>query len=296
MTSSANEVLISAVEGNTQWLDGGAMFGNVPRSMWENWVTVDDQNRIQLHCRAMLIEHAGKRLLCETGIGAFFEPKLAQRFGVRETEHCLVQNLNQMGLGEDDIDYVILSHLHFDHAGGLLPTYDEIKAGKDRLLFPRAQYLVGKEAWQRAQKPHPRDRASFIPGLSDKLAASGRLVIVEGEEAPGIFPGRLAFLFSHGHTPGQMHTIFKGNKQAVFFAGDLIPGTPWVHTPITMGYDRFPELLIDEKNAVYQKAVPEKWLIFYTHDTKYAASFVQVDDKGKYSAAQPLADMRQLAI
>lgn len=152
------EIKATSVLGNGQWLDGGSMFGNVPRPMWEKWLTPDATGRIPLACRALLVEINGQRFLCETGIGAFFEPRLAERFGVQSPErHLLLDNLQDLGLREEDIDYIILSHLHFDHAGGLLPTHQEIKNRGEHLLFPRAQYLVGKEAWTRAEHPHFRD-------------------------------------------------------------------------------------------------------------------------------------------
>lgn len=272
------------------------MFGNVPRAMWEKWGTVDAQSRIRLACRGLLIEHEGKRILCETGIGVFFEPKLADRFGVAERDHVLLGSLARLGLTDSDIDVVILSHLHFDHAGGLMPPYDEIQAGNDRLLFPRARYLVGKEAFARAKRPHLRDRASFIPGLPEKLEASGRLTVVEGDRVPGLFDGRLTFRYTDGHTPGQMHTVFRGDNKTVVFAGDLIPGTSWVHAPITMGYDRFPELLIEEKLALYESAAPAHWLVFFTHDERVSAAEVAKDEKGKFAAVKSQATLARYAI
>jgi glyoxylase-like metal-dependent hydrolase (beta-lactamase superfamily II) len=273
--------------GNRQWLDGGAMFGNAPRPVWEKWSKPDSLGRIPLACRALLIEHNETRILCETGIGAFFEPKMAERFGVENPDrHILLESLNKLGLSENDIDLVILSHLHFDHAGGLLPTYQEIKSGSDRLLFPNATYLVGEEAWTRATEPHSRDRASFIPGLTDKLKASGRLEIVRGNKAEVVMSENLSFFISHGHTPGQMHTVFRGDRETVVFAGDLIPGSSWVHLPITMGYDRFPELLIDEKGKLYSRAVPEKWWVFFTHDPNIAGAHIE-NREGKFVATDP---------
>ena len=291
-----SSTIISAVEGNTQWLDGGSMFGNAPRPVWEKWMAVDDKGRIRLSCRGLLIEHGDITILCETGIGAFFEPKLAERYGVAESGHVLLESLAALGVNEEKIDYVILSHLHFDHAGGLLPPYDEIKAGKDRLLFPNARYVVGRKAWERAKHPHARDRASFIPGLTEKLEASKRLVVVEGPKLPGVLEERLSFRFTDGHTPGHMHTIFRGDQATVAFAGDLIPGTAWVHAPITMGYDRFPELLIEEKISLYEAAVKHRWWVFFTHDTKVKAAHIQEKEGGRYVATDEQTELKRLPI
>lgn len=284
MSTSDRSLRAWSVLGNSQKLDGGAMFGNAPRPMWEKWIAPDELGRIPLACRALLVELDGKRFLCETGIGAFFEPTMAARYGIEEpTRHILLENLNSLGFSDSDIDYVILSHLHFDHAGGLLPSYaNQQQPGGDQLLFPKAKYVVGREAWERAQKPHFRDRASFIPGLVEKLSTSGRLVIVNGDQLPGPLGDKVKFIYSHGHTPGQMHTHFIGSQAHVVFAGDLIPGTAWVHLPITMGYDRFPEKLIEEKQSLYTTAVLDKWWVFYTHDPRYCASRVISGDKGRF--------------
>jgi glyoxylase-like metal-dependent hydrolase (beta-lactamase superfamily II) len=277
---------ITSIEGNRQLLDGGAMFGNAPRTVWEKWIAPDSLGRIPLACRCLLIEFNGLKILCETGIGAFFEPKLAERFGVQTPErHLLLENLKAAGHPPETIDYVILSHLHFDHAGGLLPTYREIQEGNNSLVFPKAKFIVGAKAWERATHPHSRDKASFIPGLTDKLKNSGRLIVYPKDPLPKELSDAVEFVISEGHTPGQMLTLFKGGKEKVFFCGDLIPGRPWVHLPITMGYDRYPELLIDEKAALYQRAVPEHWLLFFTHDSEAAGSRVQASPSGRFETA-----------
>ena len=146
------------------------MFGNVPKALWSRWFKPDEDNRIELSCRALLVrEDSGRMVLFETGIGAFFEPKLKSRFGVTEPSHVLLESLAAYGVSPDDIDVIVLSHLHFDHAGGLLTAWSE--STPHALCFEHARFVVGQAAWDRACAPHSRDRASFIPELQTLLKA-----------------------------------------------------------------------------------------------------------------------------
>ena len=208
----------------------------------------------------------------------------------------LLENLAAVGVQPDDIDYVILSHLHFDHAGGLLPTYNEIESGNQDLVFPKAQFIVGKTAWDRARKPHYRDKASFVPLLNQKLEESGKLIVVDNLIAPAPLDEIIEFFESNGHTPGQMHTLIKGGHQKVVFAGDLIPGSAWVHLPITMGYDRYPERLIEEKQNLYKKFEGDKFQIFFTHDPKFAMGQLSRNEKGHYQVTHSQESFQQLEI
>lgn len=286
-----------SIRGNSQKLDGGAMFGNAPKAMWSKWSPPDEQNRIELACRALLASPLnGKTVLFETGIGAFFEPKMRERYGVQEENHILIDSLRQAGFEHEDIDVVVLSHLHFDHAGGLLAPW--VAGREPELLFPNATFVVGAGHWQRALHPHPRDRASFIPELPGLLQASGRLEIVEGEYSK-ILGRSVRFSFSDGHTPGLMLAEITGPEvidgQAhggVVFCADLIPGRSWVHVPITMGYDRNAELLIDEKRAFLEDKLARDVHLFFTHDTDCALAKVIRDEKGKFGTTHEVAELQ----
>lgn len=281
-----------SIEGNRQRLDGGAMFGNAPRAVWERWAAPDARHRIPLACRALLVREPGRTVLYETGIGAFFEPHLRDRFGVVETGHVLLENLAAVGVHHGDVDVVVLSHLHFDHAGGLLSAWEP--DAEATLLFPNATYVVGAQAWERAQAPHARDRASFLPHLNRLLADSGRLEVVTGEHSQALGP-EVRFHRSHGHTPGLLLAELSTPAGPLVFCGDLIPGVPWVHGPITMGYDRFPELLIDEKLALLADLHARGGRLYFTHDPDVALAGIGLDARGRYGAVDPIARLDGVA-
>lgn len=285
-----------SIEGNSQRLDGGAMFGNAPRAMWTQWALPDDLNRIRLATRALLATPLnGRTVLFETGVGAFFDPAMRERFGVAEPHHVLLDSLRAAGFDHADIDVVVLSHLHFDHAGGLLAPWREGRAPE--LLFPNATFVLGRRHWQRATRPHARDRASFIPELPGLLEASGRIEFVEeGATATPSLGDAVRFHYSDGHTPGMMLAEILGPDMrdgqphgGVAFCADLVPGLPWVHVPITMGYDRFPELLIDEKQAFLADKLARGVHLFFTHDPEIALAQLERDERGRFGAIHRLA-------
>ena len=273
---------ITPLLGNSQRLDGGAMFGNAPKAMWERWIEPDELNRIPLATRAVLVqEDSGRNVLLEAGVGAFFSPELRERFGVVEEPHVLVEALGALGVGPGDIDVVVLSHLHFDHAGGVLAAWRPDTAPS--LVFPNARYVVSRAAFERAVAPTPRDRGSYIAELPGLLTGTGRLEQVMGQFSAILGP-EYRFHYSDGHTPGLLITEVVGPDGPVVYPSDLVPGVPWVHVPITMGYDRFPELVVQEKAGFLADMADRSATLVFTHDPSTATAKVARDERGRYSA------------
>jgi glyoxylase-like metal-dependent hydrolase (beta-lactamase superfamily II) len=273
---------ITPLLGNSQRLDGGAMFGNAPKDMWERWISPDEHNRIPLATRAVLVQEvSGRNVLLEAGVGAFFSPELRERFGVVEDSHVLVDALAALGVQPGDIDVVVLSHLHFDHAGGVLASWQPDAAPS--LVFPNARYVVSRAAFDRAVSPTPRDRGSFIPELPALLKDTSRLEQVMGRFSAILGPD-YRLRYSDGHTPGLLLTELDGPDGPVVYASDLVPGVPWVHVPITMGYDRYPELVVQEKAEFLADMAERSVTLVFTHDPETASARVARDDRGRYTA------------
>jgi len=281
---------LMSLQGNAYKLDGGAMFGNAPKVLWERWIKADEQNRIRLATRPLLAVTKNEKILFEAGIGTYMEPKYRERFGVDEPEHMLLKSLEERGIASQEITHIFLTHLHFDHAGGLLGAWRE--GVEAELLFPNARYFVSQAAWDRAVHPHLRDKASFIPLLNRKLESSGRLVKLPNTTAISLGDLQIRFIRSDGHTPGMFCFDLHSGKNRLVYVSDLIPGISWLHPPISMGYDRFPELLIDEKNTLLPSLAADRAWIFYVHDPEIAVSRVQFDEKHQtYLAVDPERDL-----
>jgi glyoxylase-like metal-dependent hydrolase (beta-lactamase superfamily II) len=263
-------------------LDGGAMFGVVPKVLWEKKCKVDDKNRIAMSTNLLLLEGEGRLILIDTGIGDKFDKKFGDIFGVDHSEFSLQHSLKNHGFSPDDINDVILTHLHFDHAGGATKRNE---AGKIVPTFPNAKYYIQKEQLDWAKEPSQKDRASFFPENFAPLEQNDQLIILNEEME--IFPG-VELIRVDGHTPAQQIVLIKGDSQNLLFAGDLIPTSSHIPIPWVMSYDLYPMKTMAEKKIILEKASRENWLIFFEHDPEIRLGTIKKTEKNAYALKEEI--------
>jgi len=259
---------LSSIETGYLSLDGGAMFGTVPKVLWEKQQPADDKNRIRLAMRALLIEGEGRKILVDCGLGDKGGEKFKEMFAVDQRSKNLSVSLGEKGLTENDITDVIISHLHFDHAGAITTRTPE---GVYVPTFANATYHIQKKNLEIAQRPNPRERASYLPEIYQSLIDKKRFREIDGNIT--LFPGIELFV-SNGHTEAQQHVVVSDRSTTVFYGGDLIPMTSYIPIPWIMGYDLHPLTMLEEKEKILSRSKTENLIIFYEHDPKVVASHV----------------------
>jgi glyoxylase-like metal-dependent hydrolase (beta-lactamase superfamily II) len=249
-------------------LDGGAMFGVIPRTLWEKKIAPDARNRITLAMNCLLIHAGGKRILVETGAGDKWSSKLRDIYGIEPSR--LVDGLREYGLRPEDIDVVVNTHLHFDHCGG--NTFAE--KGKLLPVFPNARYLVHRGEFEHAKNPNERDRGSYFEENYVPLEAAGILSLLESDTviAPGV-----ELIKVPGHTANMQCVKLSGGKTAFFFA-DLIPTTAHLPLPWIMGYDLYPMTTLENKKRWVPQVIREGWLALFGHDVRVPAAYLRERD------------------
>ena len=254
-------------------LDGGAMFGVVPRVIWEKVAPPDDRNRIRLAMRAWLVRGGGRTILIDAGAGGKLDAKTGAIYGF-EGASSLEASLAAYGVGRDDIDLVIASHLHFDHAGGFTVRDAD---GVVRPRFPNARYSVRLGEWDDALHPHERNRASYFAENYVPLREAGVLDLIaeDGEVAPGVRVRRTG-----GHTRHHQIVEIHDAGQTAIFAADLLPTAAHVPLPYIMGYDLYPMDTLAFKRGFLPEAVERDYLILFEHDPDVAAGRLR-EEKGK---------------
>lgn len=265
---------LSVLETGTFALDGGGMFGVVPKVLWEKAVAADEKNRVTLHSRCLLIQGDKMNILVDTGIGHKSTEKFLQIYKVDHSQASLQKSLAQHQLTEDEITHVVLTHLHFDHVGGATKINEN---GKIVPTFKNAKYYVQKKHFEWAKNPTEKDRASYSDENFLPLQEHGQLHFLDGNtELFEVFQLRCF----DGHASGQQLPLVTLGKQSYFFCADLIPTYAHISMPWLMAYDNEPLKTLKEKRALLTEAAQEKWILLFQHCSQLQAARVEQSEKG----------------
>ncbi|MFZ3216823.1 MAG: MBL fold metallo-hydrolase [Candidatus Acidiferrales bacterium] len=247
-------------------LDGGAMFGVVPKVLWEKQIPSDSRNRVRLAMNCLLVRAGGKTILVETGIGGKMSPKLRDIYGVEGP--FLNDRLRDYGLDTTEIDIVINTHLHFDHCGG------NTRVEQDKIVaaYPNAKYVVQRGEFEHAKHPSERDRVSYLLENYAPLENSGKLALLEADRviAPGVELIRVP-----GHTADMQCVKLTGGGKTAFFLADLVPTTAHLPLPWMMGFDLYPMTTLENKKKWIPELMREGWIALFCHDVKTQAAYIR---------------------
>ncbi len=264
---------IFTVETGYVSLDGGAMFGVVPKVLWSKTNPADELNRIVLAMRVMVIKSDDRLILVDTGVGHKLNEKLSNIYNVNHKAHDLEKDLQAHGIKVEDVTDVIITHLHFDHTGGATT----IKDGQVQPTFPNAKYYIQGEQWYWANNPSEKDRASYMPENFKPIEEAGQLVQLDGPKE--LFPG-IEVLVMFGHTHGMQLVKVSDGEQTLLYCADLMPTVSHIPLPYIMAYDNNPLITLEEKKRLLPQAVEENWILVFEHDPFRAAGRVVKTDKG----------------
>lgn len=278
-----------ALESGTQCLDGGAMFGVVPKPLWSRRVAPDDRNRIPLAMRCLLIEHSDGPVLIDSGLGNKEDAKFRDIYGVDNAgpggRTRLEAALAETGVAPADIRWVINTHLHFDHAGG--NTWEEhdqngVAVGGVRLTFPNATYVVQWGDLDFARHPNERTRASYLPHNFEPVAEAGKWKLLHGDV--DVLPG-VSVRVTPGHVPYHQSVLVRSGGETLFYLADVMPTRHHLPLPWIMGYDLEPLRTLESKRKLVREALDEGWWLFFEHDPDVVMGRVGEGAKGPEIAA-----------
>jgi glyoxylase-like metal-dependent hydrolase (beta-lactamase superfamily II) len=283
-TFSVGRLRCHTLEGGLQRLDGGAMFGVVPRPLWQKRVVPDERHRIQLAMRCLLVEHPDGLVLIDTALGNKEDAKFLEIYGVEngglEGATQLEDALASAGFLPSDVKWVINTHLHFDHAGGNTTIDPELENDPRRHVrptYPNATYVVQRGELEFAQHTNERTRASYLPPNFEPIAAAHRWKTVEGDAE--ILPG-VSVRLTPGHVPFHQSVLIQDGGETAVFLADLIPTTAHLPLPWIMGYDLEPLRTLESKRGLLRDAVAGGWRLVFEHDPAVAWGIVVADGKG----------------
>ena len=259
-----------SIETSEFSLDGGAMFGIIPKVMWEKKTSVDSLNRIKMVTRSLLLVSDSHKILIDTGNGSKWTKKYLELYNIDLSRYNINSSLKKYGFTTDDITDVICTHLHFDHAGGntiyhennLVPT------------FSNATYWISEKNWNLANHPSQKDQGSFMECDWEVLAQNNMIMLVKDKFLPG-----LEIYFTEGHTNGLMHPVISDGNKTLFYGADIFPTAAHIPVPWVMSYDLRPTQTIKEKDRLLKKMYDEEWILFFEHDPIYQACTIGVEGK-----------------
>ena len=261
-----------SVETSEFGLDGGAMFGIIPKPVWEKKVSADELNRVNMVTRSLLLVSDEKKILIDTGNGTKWEEKYKQIYDINTDQYNIEKSLGKYGFSSEQITDVICTHMHFDHIGG----NTKIKSGKVVPTFPNAKYWISQENWKLANHPSQKDAGSFIEHDWKVLAENQMIEIIDGREP--FIEGMETFV-THGHTPGLLHPVVSDGSNKLFYGADIFPMVAHIPIPWVMAYDVQPVVTMEEKQKLLQKMEREDWILFFEHDPHIQACTVHKDGK-----------------
>jgi len=274
---------LTLLETGTFGLDGGAMFGIIPKPLWQKTNPADEKNRITLGARCLLLESETKKILVETGIGISWDEKFKDIYNVDFSNNTLLDSLRKKRVTEDEITDVILTHLHFDHTGGSTKKEN----GKYLPAFPNAKYHIQKKHFEWANNPSDKDIGSFVSYTFQPLREYGVLNFTNGDE---YFDDEIQLLNINGHTFSQQMLKIADASNIFLFCGDLIPTMYHIPIPYVMGYDIQPLITVQEKEKFLNLAVEENWKLIFGHDHTNVGATVKKTEKG-YIFDKPFKDL-----
>lgn len=256
-------------------LDGGAMFGVVPKVLWNKASPADEENRISLATRTLLMvdRAAGRIILTDTGCGTKWRPEDAKRFAIEHDGLAITRALKELGASDDDVTDVVVTHLHFDHNGGITDWVDESRT-LARPRYRKAHHWMHKVQWEHAHRPTSKDRASYFPEDYAAVADAGLFRFVEGDEPASPFPD-VEWFHSKGHTPYQLLPRVSGGGRMVQFTGDAIPTAAHLRPPWVMAYDLYPLTTIAEKEAMLHDSIERGLILAFPHDPRFGFATIE---------------------
>jgi glyoxylase-like metal-dependent hydrolase (beta-lactamase superfamily II) len=261
-----------SVETSEFGLDGGAMFGIIPKPVWEKKVSADELNRVNMVTRSLLLVSDEKKILIDTGNGTKWEEKYKQIYDINTDQYNIEKSLGKYGFSSEQITDVICTHMHFDHIGG----NTKIKSGEVVPTFPNAKYWISEENWKLANHPSQKDAGSFIEHDWKVLEENQMIEIIDGREP---FIEGIETFVTHGHTPGLLHPIVSDGSNKLFYGADIFPMVAHIPIPWVMAYDVQPVVTMEEKQTLLQKMEREDWILFFEHDPHIQACTVHKDGK-----------------